>query len=83
MSVSGDNLEEVFKKVPQRLWPKEYGGDAGTVDEITDYWVKKVQEYAEYFKDDDKYGVDEQIRPGKSTSSDLGVEGSFRKLDLD
>lgn len=29
------NLESLYKFVPQKMLPKEYGGDAGTVTELT------------------------------------------------
>jgi hypothetical protein len=32
--VHGDNMESLYKKVPQRLLPSEYGGTAGTIKEL-------------------------------------------------
>lgn len=29
------NLESLYKFVPQKMLPKEYGGEAGTVEELT------------------------------------------------
>lgn len=34
MNIMG-NVEEIYKTVPQNLLPKEYGGDAGTLQELT------------------------------------------------
>lgn len=64
--------------------PAEYGGEAGTIDEISAYWVKKVQEYADYFKEDEKYGTDEKKRPGKPKNAEslFGLDGSFRQLEI-
>lgn len=81
----GDNMEELHKKIPKRLLPAEYGGDAGTLAEITEYWVQKVLEHADYFKDDKNYGTDEKKRVGRPKNAEtlFGLEGSFRQLTFD
>lgn len=53
-----------------------------------EYWKKKVESYAKWFKEDEKYGTNEKLRPGKpKTTQEFfgieGVEGSFRKLNVD
>lgn len=50
-----------------------------------DLYKKKVEEYRDWFIEDAQYGVDESKRPGKPKSADelFGVEGSFRKLNID
>lgn len=65
------------------MLPTEYGGEAGTIDEILDNWVKKVKEYEQWFKDEENYGTDEKKRPGRPKNAEalFGIEGSFRQLD--
>lgn len=48
-------------------------------------WVDRLTKSASYFKEEDNYGTDESKRAGKpKTSEDLfGIEGSFRKLNVD
>uniref|UniRef100_A0A336M9G9 CSON013966 protein n=1 Tax=Culicoides sonorensis TaxID=179676 RepID=A0A336M9G9_CULSO len=81
----GDNMEELHKNIPKRLLPTEYGGDAGTIAEITEYWVQKVLEHADYFKEESNYGTDEKKRPGRPKTAEnlFGLEGSFRQLSFD
>lgn len=81
----GDQIEDLYKSVPQRLLPAEYGGEAGTLAEITEYWVQKVLKNADYFKEQANYGTDEKKRPGRPKTAEtlFGVEGSFRQLAID
>jgi hypothetical protein len=44
-----------------------------------------MERYKDWFKEDEKLRVEESKRPGKAKSSGdvFGLEGSFRKLDID
>ncbi|XP_068229029.1 retinol-binding protein pinta-like isoform X1 [Palaemon carinicauda] len=82
----GSNIESMHKYVPKSMLPSEYGGTAGTIQEIADYWLSKMDEHRDWFLEDEKHCADETRRPGKpKTVSDLfgGIEGSFRKLEFD
>lgn len=85
MVVYGSNLDKFYEEIPQKYLPKEYGGENGSIPEIIAEWEKKFQEYSDYFKEDAKYGTDERLRPGKPIDFDnlFGMEGSFRKLNVD
>ncbi|XP_061393127.1 alpha-tocopherol transfer protein-like [Musca vetustissima] len=85
MVVYGSNLDKFYEKIPQKYLPKEYGGENGSIPEIIAEWEQKFQAYKEYFKEDAKYGTDEHLRPGKPIDFDnlFGMEGSFRKLNVD
>ncbi|XP_032686006.1 uncharacterized protein LOC116851075 [Odontomachus brunneus] len=79
-------LESVNEYLPIEALPDEFGGKAGTIRELTNAQLKKLENFHEWFLEDEKYKrVDESLRIGKSkTSSDLfGVDGSFKKLDFD
>lgn len=67
----GENYAELFERVPKELWPIEYGGEAGSIDEITDALVKKVQEYRQFFENDMKYGIKQNQQEGSSAKDDL------------
>ncbi|XP_066978643.1 alpha-tocopherol transfer protein-like isoform X7 [Macrobrachium rosenbergii] len=83
--IHGSDLESLYKEVPRECLPVEYGGTNGTIEEIKDYWLKRVDARRDWLLEDEKYGVDESKRPGKpKTTVDLfGIEGSFRKLNID
>nr|XP_019550290.2 uncharacterized protein LOC109420412 [Aedes albopictus] len=83
--VHGHDLESLYRHVPKRLLPAEYGGDAGSLKDIIANWEKKIVSYRDYFLEEDQYGTDEKKRPGrpKNAESLFGVEGSFRQLQVD
>ncbi|VVC91866.1 unnamed protein product [Leptidea sinapis] len=83
--VHNKNFAALYEKFPQEMLPEEYGGRNGSIQELTDYWKGKVESRRDWFLEEDKARSNEYLRPGKpkTTSSLFGVEGSFRKLDVD
>lgn len=86
-NVHGDDIEALFQMIPQRLFPTEYGGEAGSIDSIIEHWNKKINSYADFFEEEEKegYGTNEKKRVGrpKNAESMFGLDGSFRKLNID
>ncbi|CAD0196270.1 unnamed protein product [Chrysodeixis includens] len=86
LHVHSKGISVLSDQIPLEILPEEYGGSAGTAQEIINYWLKKFDEYEQWFHDDIKlYGTDESKRPGKAKTAEtmFGVQGSFRKLDVD
>jgi len=81
---TGD-LSKLHEDLGKEILPTEYGGTNGTIEELKTYWKKEVEANRDWLIDQTKYKSDESKRPGKPKShSDLfGIEGSFRKLDID
>lgn len=81
-----NNLESFDKIIPAEILPNELGGKAGPLMELHNKQVKKLESYRDWFlEEQDNCRVDESKRAGKGrTATDLfGVEGSFKKLDID
>lgn len=75
----------MYKYVPKKILPTEYGGEAGSVKELGEASKKFVLENEEFFKVQQTLGTDEKKRPGKPQTSEsvFGLEGSFRQLEFD
>ncbi|KAJ6643326.1 Alpha-tocopherol transfer protein-like [Pseudolycoriella hygida] len=83
--VHGTDMDALYKVVPRKLLPKEYGGEAGPIQDIIDNLEKTLVENRNFFIEDEDYGVDEKKRVGKPKNSEslFGVDGSFRQLSID
>jgi len=83
--VHGTDMDALYKVVPRKLLPKEYGGEAGTIQEIVKDLEKTLVANREFFIEDEKYGVDEKKRVGRPKNSEslFGVDGTFRQLTID
>jgi hypothetical protein len=77
--------ETMFEHIAQSSLPNEYGGSAGSVDELMVKWQTRLIGYRKYFEDENNFGVDEMKRLGRAKNVNFlfGTEGSFRKLNLD
>ncbi|XP_071639391.1 alpha-tocopherol transfer protein-like [Temnothorax longispinosus] len=82
MHTTNDTLE---KFIPLEILPNEAGGQAGSLQELHDKQVKKLVNHVAWFQEEEGHRVNEALRPGKAkTATDLfGVEGSFKKLEID
>jgi hypothetical protein len=52
---------------------------------ITEQWMKKIESYRDWFKEQETVKADEAKRPGKPKTHDdlFGMEGSFKQLSID
>ncbi|XP_031344711.1 retinol-binding protein pinta-like [Photinus pyralis] len=73
------------KEIPLEMLPIEHGGKNGSIKELGAIWKKKMESYREWFRENAKYKTNENLRPGppKTSDSELGIDGSFRKLAVD
>nr|XP_003700273.1 PREDICTED: alpha-tocopherol transfer protein-like [Megachile rotundata] len=79
------NLDTLSKFIPIDVLPNEAGGKGGPLMKIHEKAVKELEANRDYFIQEESRRVNESLRPGKGkTAYDLfGVEGTFKKLDID
>lgn len=83
MHTTADTLSNF---IPLEILPNEAGGKAGPIKELHAKELKRLEESVPWFKEEEaNHRVNESLRPGKAKSAtDLfGVEGSFKKLEID
>lgn len=79
--------ETLAKFMPLEAFPCDInlGGKSRPLKEQQEEYLKKLEDHREWFLQDEVTGrVNESLRVGKSRTMDMfGVEGSFKKLDID
>lgn len=82
----GSDLEKLFKYIPKRIFPEDYGGDGPAISALVIDWKRKFKEYESHFLEDEKYGTDESKRPKGSKAKlikEAEMVGTFKKLNID
>lgn len=72
--------------VPIEALPNQYGGKAGPIEKLVAKNIKLLEEFREWFQYDELIGrVNESLRIEKFQDAEslFGVDGSFKKLDID
>ncbi|KAH8383350.1 hypothetical protein KR009_008065 [Drosophila setifemur] len=80
------DLNEFYKFVPKQMLPKDYGGEEEVLIVSKEIYYKKLLDNRkEMLEFETRHQVNEKLRPGKAkTVSDIfGIEGNFKKLDID
>lgn len=77
---------DLYKYIPQESMTAEYGGKNGSTEEILQEWEQILLDHRAYFEEDALLGTRENLRRNPNllgAQASYGVEGSFRKLQLD
>ncbi|CAH1982465.1 unnamed protein product [Acanthoscelides obtectus] len=78
-------MESLYAQVPKDILPQEYGGSCESLKNLHDKFLKLMAESEDLFKFQETQLADESKRPGKpkSISDVFGMEGTFKKLEVD
>jgi len=79
------DYSSLWAEVGKEVLPTEYGGEGGPVADIEEQWRAKVMDSKSWLMEQARHKANESLRPGKPRShADIfGIEGSFRRLDID
>ncbi|XP_053617230.1 alpha-tocopherol transfer protein-like [Plodia interpunctella] len=79
------DMKTLFEYVPKDVLPPEYGGTSESLEELTKIWIKKLEDFRDWFIEQESLKANEALRPGKPTNYDelFGIDGSFRQLSID
>ncbi|KAG6448418.1 hypothetical protein O3G_MSEX005498 [Manduca sexta] len=81
--IGSDSLDAYF---PIQGLPKDAGGQYKSYAECKEEVILKMRANKHYFEEENKKRLSESLRPGKpKTITDIfgGIEGSFKKLEID
>ncbi|XP_063929737.1 alpha-tocopherol transfer protein-like isoform X2 [Zophobas morio] len=80
-----DSMESLFKFVPKEIMPEDYGGEGPSLATLHEQNRKNLLENMDFFRWLDTLKVDESKRPGKPKNAGeiFGVDGTFKKLEVD
>ncbi|XP_057652738.1 retinol-binding protein pinta-like [Diorhabda carinulata] len=75
-----DSLRETF---PIDILPKDYGGNEKYVNELEETWLKKYDDYKDYFDNLDVLKVNKDLRPNISLNLFGFLPFDFRNMSFD
>ncbi|XP_073975230.1 alpha-tocopherol transfer protein-like [Rhodnius prolixus] len=76
-----DQIEKTYSIVPKEIQPKDYGGEAPSMDTLSRDTLKQIRSNADWFQFDESLRIVESKKPTKTNN--VYLEGSFKKLNID
>lgn len=83
-----ESIDSLYKFIPQNMLPCNYPSGKNQTFKLEDLhaeYKKKIADNRDWILNEETWRVNENLRPGKAKSAgDLfGMEGSFKKLEID
>lgn len=70
--------------MPKHYLPNDYGGNQGNIQDLLAKWDKVVESNEQFLVDNLKKVSNEELRIGAvKNNPEFGLEGSFKKLNID
>ncbi|KAL3271231.1 hypothetical protein HHI36_021725 [Cryptolaemus montrouzieri] len=78
-------MDTFYKIVPQEMLPKEYGGSEDSTEVLLEKGRSTLEKNEEFFKMQEKQVTDEskRVEKAKDYNKIFGLEGTFKKLEVD
>lgn len=61
-----NSYESLHIHISAKILPKEYKGTSDTFEQISTVWVDKLKNSYEFFLEESKYGIDEELKKKNS-----------------
>ncbi|KAJ3618117.1 hypothetical protein MTP99_006148 [Tenebrio molitor] len=80
-----NSVNDLVNFIPRDCLPSDYRGTSDSASVLQEQMKIKMRDNIPFFAWEEKQTVDETVRPGKpkSVNEIFGVEGTFKKLELD
>ncbi|GJQ85285.1 hypothetical protein Trydic_g23183 [Trypoxylus dichotomus] len=79
------SLDSLHEHVPKEFLPNELGGQVGTLKELHEKHIKLLRDNADFLEEleEDKADLSKKTEKRQDLDNISGIDGSFRKLDID
>ncbi|PNF19141.1 hypothetical protein B7P43_G09788 [Cryptotermes secundus] len=70
------NNESIYEHLPKRCLPQDFGGELPTVAELNAGFIVELQQFQDYFKEEERFRVDENKRCNKRKNRNYSLSSS-------
>ncbi|GJQ85284.1 hypothetical protein Trydic_g23182 [Trypoxylus dichotomus] len=79
------SLDSLYEHVPKEFLPNELGGQVGTLKELHERQMKLLRDNADFLEEleKDKADLSKKLEARQDLDNIFGIDGSFRRLNID
>lgn len=79
-----NSWESLFEVIPKKYLPTDVGGEQGLLKDVQADWIEELRFRSDWINEMCRKTSNEKLRIGPSPYNNLfGVEGTFKKLNID